>query len=107
MIIGLIQGNRVELGATDNGYIYKNSFAFDKQTDEICYIPELGIEGDIITEDTSAYRYSDFLEMATDYVKRNGLSNTPQGIAKQLFECVDWQDPNTLLDEWEMCLEDE
>lgn len=85
---------------TENGYIYKNSFAFYKQTDEICYIPELG-------EDTSVYRYSDFLEMATDYVKRTGLSNTPQDIAEKLFECVDWQHPSTLLDEWEIHLDEE
>lgn len=106
-IIGLLQGDKVELGETDNGYVYKNSFAFDKQTDEICYIPELGIEGNIITEDTSVYRYSDFLEMATDYVKRNKLSNTPQDMAEQLFECVDWQHPSTLLDEWEIHLDEE
>lgn len=107
MIIGLIQGDRVELGETDNGYVYKNSFAFYKQTDEICYIPELGIEGDTITEDTSVYRYSDFLEIATVYVKENRLSIMPQDIAEQLFECVDWQHPDTLLTEWEIHLKDE
>ena len=106
-IIGTIKGNKVELGQTENGYIYKNSIAFNNKTDEICYIPELGIEGDTITEDTNTYKYSDFLELGRDYIKRTGLSNTPQDIAEMLFDCVDWQDPSTLLNDWEMDLEEE
>jgi len=106
MIIGLIQGNKIELGETENGYVYKNSLAFDKKSDEICYIPELGIEGNIITEETSAYKYSDFLELAIKYIKRNNLKDTPQKIAEKLFDCVDWQHPSTLLDDWEMHLDE-
>lgn len=35
MIIGLLQGNRVELGSTDNGLMYKNFIAFETKSDEI------------------------------------------------------------------------
>ena len=105
MIIGLLEGNKVKLGATEHGFAYKNRVAFDKKTDEICYIAEYGVEGGIITEDSSVYRYADFLEMATNYVNRNQLSNTPQDIAESLFDSVDWCDPNTLLLEWEMDLD--
>lgn len=101
MITGKLNGNKVEFGETDNGFVYKNSIEFDNKTEKICYIPEYGIEGDVITEESSVYRYSDFLELATNYVKRNNLSNTPQDIAESLFDCVDWQDPSTVLDEWE------
>ena len=68
------------------GYIYKNYPAY-KENNKVCYIPEL-----------SGYLYTrqDFLDIA----KGN------QKLADYLFESVDWQSPETLLDELETNEED-
>jgi len=107
MIIGSKQGNKIKLEATRNGFVYKNSYAFYEKSDDICYISEHGIEGDEITEETVTYKYSDFLELATKYVKRNNLKDSPEEIAEELFDSVDWQDPTTLLNDWEMALNED
>jgi len=95
----------MEFTETDNGFCYKDTSAFDNQTDEICYIPEYSIDNN--TEDCKAYKYSDFLELATEFINENKLNRTPHEIAEQLFHCVDWQHPDSLLYEqdlsfWEM-----
>jgi len=105
MIIGELNGLHVELGETENGYVYKNTVEFENKSDKICYIPELGIDGDTITDDTAIYKYSDFLDLATDYIRRNCLRNIlAETLALELFESVDWQHPSTLLGDWEIHL---
>jgi hypothetical protein len=103
MIIGELNGNSVELGYTSNGFCYKNYEAFDAKSDEICYIPEYGLDDenpDTITENTSVYRYKDILKLCEKHIKENGLSGSPTEMAKDVFEMLDWQHPTTLLDEW-------
>ena len=51
-----------------------------------CYVPELSDE---------KYTYNDFLNIAKGNKK----------LAKQLFSVVEWQHPETIIDEWE--IEDE
>jgi len=55
---------------TDNGYCFKDRKAFNNKKG-ICYIP-------------------DFLRIA----------NSNKTLAQNLFDIVDWQHPETLLDEW-------
>lgn len=66
-------------GGTEQGFVYKNEWAFYSHSDEICYIPELGDE---------LYRYQDFLELCEF-----------QEFAEDVFQTVDWQFPETYWDE--------
>jgi len=96
----------VEFGETENGYVYKDYGAFYNKTDDICYIPELGLgigsEVHEITKDSSTYTYSQLLEMCKKYVDRNNLDKTAEELVVELFEAIDWQHPGTQLDFWEM-----
>ena len=65
---------------TDNGYCFKDRQAFNNKKG-ICYIPELSDQ---------KYTYLDFLRIA----------NNNKTLAQNLFDIVDWQHPETLLDEW-------
>jgi hypothetical protein len=67
---------------TTNGYCFKDYQAFENKKG-ICYIPELSDE---------KYTYKDFMQIA------KGNKN----LAHTLFCIVDWQHPETLLDEIEI-----
>lgn len=69
----------VTRGGTEQGFVYKNKWAFYSHSDDICYIPELGDE---------PYRYQDFLELCEF-----------DEFAQDVFETVDWQYPETYWDE--------
>src|SRR5690606_37312170 len=73
----LLPNNKVELERSGQGYIYKNFEAFKNKTNEICYIPEYGIDEENNIE--QSYTYNDFLEFATEYLKNNkGCKLTPE-----------------------------
>ena len=69
----------VTRGGTEQGFVYKNKWAFYSRSDDISYIPELGDE---------PYRYQDFLELCEF-----------DEFAQDVFETVDWQYPETYRDE--------
>ena len=62
------------------GYIYKNPNAYHNDKSAVCYVPELS---------DSAYTGQDFLDMC----------NGQPEIADQVFDAVDWQHPESYLDE--------
>tara|TARA_R100001244_G_scaffold60743_1_gene51005 strand:+ start:675 stop:914 length:240 start_codon:yes stop_codon:yes gene_type:complete len=70
----------MEKEKTDNGYCFKSNKAF-KSKKGVCYIAELSDQ---------KYTYNDFLNIA----KGN------KDLAQNLFDIVDWQHPETLLEEW-------
>ena len=74
------QPARIERGWLRQGYIYKNSEAYENKTD-VCYVPELS---------DTAYTGQDFLDMC----------NGQEEIADTIFAVVDWQSPETCLDEF-------
>lgn len=81
VVIGeILEDGTILKGQSEQGLIFKDRNAFVKQ-EGICYVPELS--------DTK-YTYKDFLDMA----KGNA------DIAKELFNAVDWQSPETKLEEW-------
>lgn len=65
------------------GWIFKDEEAYcDKEHSErVCYIPELS---------DSLYTRQNFLDMC----------NGQEEFAKELFYACDWQQPETLMDEW-------
>lgn len=67
------------------GMIFKNDEAFYdiENPERACYIPELS---------DSVYTRKSFLDMC---------NNQPE-IAEELYQSVDWQHPETLLEEWEI-----
>ena len=60
------------------GWIFKDEEAFHHYPERVCYVPELSDEG---------YTRQDFLDMC----------NGQEDVAALLFESVDWQSPETLL----------
>ena len=72
---------KVLKGVSEQGFVFKDPIAFSRKTG-ICYIPEYD---DFI----GGYTYENFLE----------ISEGNEEIAEFLFETVDWQHPETLLDE--------
>ncbi len=101
-IIGLlIEGKIMFLGQTNNGFMYKNKIAFREQTDEICYIPQHGVEGDLIEDDSNVYRYKDLYKMAKAYVDKNQTGQNYEEVAQAIFDLVDWQFPSSIILEWE------
>lgn len=62
------------------GYIYKNPNAYHNDKSAVCYVPELS---------DSAYTGQDFLDMCNDQPE----------IADHVFDAVDWQHPESYLDE--------
>jgi len=111
-IIGKIDNGKIIREYYGQGWIYKNYLEFEKKSNNICYIPELSTNDneEPTLENTVTYNYSDFLDLAKGFLETNKISNewciknnvTPHDIAKELFESVDWQSPETLLDEWEI-----
>lgn len=63
------------------GRIFKDEDAYRNRKDEPCYVPELS---------DSVYTGNDFLEMC----------NGQQEFADELFEGVDWQHPESLMQDW-------
>jgi len=80
----------IERGAIEQGWVYKDERAFYKRFRKVCYIPEL---------DDEPYTREDFLL----------LCNGSVSMAEYIFYAVDWQSPESLIDEmiqqgeWEEC----
>lgn len=94
------------------GYIYKDFDAFENKTNEICYVPEYSgdnIEDTVSVREDNKYTYKDFVRIAQEFIdmnedvkrycEKNG--ETAEDIARNVFEMVDWQHPETLIDEFE------
>lgn len=77
-------GEVIEREFYGQGMIFKSDEAFydTEHPDRVCYIPELS--------DTT-YSRNDFLRACNDQTD----------LAEELYEAVDWQHPETLLEEWE------
>lgn len=78
------EGNVVKVDREyfQQGYIFKDDDAFENRPDDVCYVPEL----------------SDTLYTKRDFVN---IAYGNEDLAKDLFETVDWQSPESLLTEWE------
>ena len=63
------------------GYIFKDAYAYMHEPDKVCYIPELSEE---------KYTREDFLR----------ICNGQKDFADQLFDGVDWQHPESLKEDW-------
>lgn len=63
------------------GMVFKDEDAYRNRKNEPCYVPEL----------------SDFVYTGTDFLE---MCNGQQDFADELFEGVDWQHPETLIDDW-------
>ena len=63
------------------GWIFKDWEAFKNRPDAPCYVPEL----------------SDAVYTAEDFLR---ICKGQEEFADQLFDGVDWQHPNSLMEEW-------
>lgn len=78
------EGGVIEREFYGQGMIFKSDEAFydTEHLDRVCYIPELS---------DATYTREKFLE----------LCNGQTDLAEELYEAVDWQHPETLLEDWE------
>jgi len=94
--IGEIKGGTVypEYAGNNDGFYYKDSEAFDRQ-EGVCYIPEAEFEdegqpdGGLDLNSRPGYTYQDFLDVCYGNKK----------LAHDVFDLVDWQCPETVVDE--------
>ena len=87
----LIQvGTPEEKAWFSQGTIYKNWEAYDKDPSEVCYIPELIC---YIPE------MSDTKYTREDFVR---LCGGNEELAREIFLEVDWQHPESLIEEWKV-----
>ncbi len=110
MVIGRVikNGNNLiyEAGVTFNGMAYKNWNEF-YYGNGICYISEHGFDDrkdwsiEIPEEDEQVIGYTrqDFLNMVREEVGDDVPDNVVMAIATDIFETVDWQYPETYLNE--------
>ena len=63
------------------GYVFKSWDAYKNKSKEPCYVPEL----------------SDTIYTAEDFLR---ICNDQKDFADELFDGVDWQHPETLLEDW-------
>ena len=108
-----LQSRTFNFGVSDeDAPCYKNPNAFDQSTDQICYIPEngAGTEVEMLTyslDDSTTYTYKDFEELISDFLSVNYPSHlTNKNLVleweQRLFDACQWQDPSTIIDEWEV-----
>lgn len=64
------------------GWVFKDWEAFRERQDAPCYVPEF---------DDTVYTANDFM----------ALCNNQREIAEELFDEADWQNPSTLMNDWE------
>ena len=83
-----IEVEKEHSGTHNNGYIFKDFEAYERGLDEICYVPEYCSVNEN-NETLDFYTHRDFLE----------LCGGQEEIASMLFEMVDWQYPETLIEE--------
>lgn len=70
----------IDRGCTSQGFVFKDEDAYEQSLGKVCYIPELS--------DTK-YTHQDFLDMC----------NGQEEIARFIFNTVDWQSPETEVEE--------
>ena len=110
----ILPDGKIEKEFEGQGYIYKNYRAFFEKTDEVCYVPEYStssVEDKETVDDDSKYTYKDFVRIAQKFIDENEDVQeyckeeelTAEDIAQDIFETIDWQSPETLIVDWEMC----
>lgn len=85
----ILNDNKVSLGETDNGFCYKDYEAFEKK-EGICYIPEHGVNEQ--DEIEVYYTYNCLKEIVLSY-------GYEEDILTGIFDILDWQNPETLLND--------
>lgn len=78
------RGNEPEIidrGYYRQGWIFKDEDAFQNRPDDVCYIPELSDE---------KYTRNDILKILAG----------DEELAETMFEELDWQHPESLLEDW-------
>jgi len=108
MQIGKLKGRTVQFGKSKGQPCYRNPKAFQKKTNEICYIPKHGMEttsGGDLDNASIIFKYQDMLRMSRGYVLRNNLADSYEDVAKTLFNECHGMLPSTILENWEMDLQ--
>ena len=103
----ILKNGEIEHEYFCQGFIYKNFERFDTKSKKICYA------GEYDENEKDGYSYYDFLRIANEFINKNkdvkkylkseyGNGTSIHDIARNLFDMVDWQSPETLVDQWEI-----
>lgn len=103
-----VERRKVFPGRTDNGLCYKNEITFHgSDINLICYIPEGAIDDDNFFRIKYAYTREDLYDLVDEHVLRHGLSDSVDQLTEELFDTLDWQFPETIIDQWSESLKNE
>jgi hypothetical protein len=93
------QETKFVAGWLGQGYGYKNELAFDTGVGT-CYIPESGFERDFDCEYDDEHRAT--VDESMRYTKQDfiDMCGGNEDAARNIFESVDWQSPETLVEEY-------
>lgn len=96
LLIGNIENGVVYAGETVNGMVYKSEEAYLEHPDEICYVPEHGFPEE-------EQHYQGAIKNVCGYTRNTllELCENNQNLCDSLFREVDWQFPETWLNEFE------
>jgi hypothetical protein len=102
--------NRIELelpfDSTDNGFCYKIYDFKNADWDDIVYIPEYSDDDNLnLVSDDEEDTLDSIYDVHSVYSKHDfyDIASGQEFLAIALFQTVDWQHPETLLDEWWQC----
>ena len=98
---------KVYPGSTMNGVCYKDELAFSEAPLKVCYIPEGAIDDNNYFDDEDSYSRSKLYSLVNKHVIRHGLSNDVDQLTEELFDTLDWQFPETIIDQWSESLNNE
>jgi hypothetical protein len=112
LVIGELHEGRGKVypGKTINGVCYKDERAFHEDEDVICYIPAGGIDNNNYYSHSYAYTRSMLFHLVASHVTRHSLSyssNTIDDLTDKLFDELNWQFPETIIDQWSESLNNE
>jgi hypothetical protein len=95
-LIGDIEDGVIHAGYSANGAVFKSEEAYLHYPDEICYVPEYGFPENTgpykgAVEDVEGYTHHDLLK----------LCDGDEKLCDAMFSLLDWQFPETWLNEIE------
>lgn len=87
-------------GVTDNGYVFKNTFAFERRGDDIVYIANAAWEEPLTHDDEGYVRLADIdKEHVYTYDRILEECHGSREMAERVFAQLDWQHPSSVYEE--------
>ena len=102
-----VDKDRVYPARNSEGVCFKDEIKFHSDEYGICYVPYGGIDDDNYYDHRHAYCRADLYNLVDAHLIRYGLSNDVNQLTEELFDSLNWQFPESIIDKWSMSLENE